>query len=287
MKMSAGRYAAACLAAGWGVWTAQAVTREQLDLEAKRQARSVHLGWTDVAEGSAFYDEVKVLESVPGSYFCAIGFNGGYFGIQELADGKKVVIFSVWDPPNAADPNDPRKTEAAKRTQVVYRGEGVRIGRFGGEGTGGQSFFDYAWKTNEIYRFAVQAKPAGDRTVFTGCFFINETQTWKKLVSFSTLSEKHAVGGFYSFIEDFRRNFVSAGQRRQGLFGHGWLLNAEGQWKPVTAARFTADRNPVMTVNADLRGDWFFLETGGGVTNTTPLRTVLRQTPPVQGLPLE
>ena len=200
--------AAACVAASWMAAESKAVTQEQLDLEAKRQARSVHLGWTDVPDGSAFFNEVQVRESVPGTYFCVIGFQMGYFGIQELTDGKKVVIFSVWEPPNPVNADDPGKTEAARRTQLVYQGDGVRVGRFGGEGTGGQSFFDYPWRLNETYRFVVHAKPAGDR-------------------------------------------------------------------------------NPVMTVNAGLRDDWFFLETGGGVTNLTPLHTVLRRTPPVAGLSFE
>ncbi|HNX34280.1 MAG TPA: DUF3472 domain-containing protein [Kiritimatiellia bacterium] len=279
--------AVACVAASWIAAESEAVTQEQLDLEAKRQARSVHLGWTDVPDGSAFFNEVQVRESVPGTYFCVIGFQMGYFGIQELTDGKKVVIFSVWEPPNPVNADDPGKTEAARRTQLVYQGDGVRVGRFGGEGTGGQSFFDYPWRLNETYRFVVHAKPAGDRTVFTGYFFVNETRTWKKLVSFSTLTDKHAVSGLYSFIEDFRRNFQSAKQRRQSLFGHGWVLDKEGRWRPATAARFTGDRNPVMTINAGLRDDWFFLETGGGVTNLTPLRSLLRLAPPVTGLSFE
>lgn len=283
MRFQTGWAAAVCLVAATG-WAA---SQEQLELEAKRQARSVHLGWSTSSEGVAFYNEVQVLESVPGSYFCVIGFNAGYFGLQELADGRKVVIFSVWEPPNPVDADNPAETEAAKRTQVVYQGDGVRVGRFGGEGTGGQSFFDYAWKPNETYRFVVHARPAGDRTVYTGSFYLNETRQWKRLVSFSTLSGKHTLGGFYSFIEDFRRNFESARQRRQSLFGPAWLLNPDGPWAPVTAARFTADRNPALTIDVGLRDDRFFLETGGGVTNRTPLGTVLRQMPPVAGLPFE
>jgi hypothetical protein len=49
----------------------------------------------------------------------------------------------VWDPGKQADPN---QVEADKRVKLLYQGEGVRIGRFGNEGTGGQSFFDCDWK---------------------------------------------------------------------------------------------------------------------------------------------
>ena len=59
-----------------------------------RAARSVHLGYV-AADAAVFYNEMTVEKSVPGSYFMACGFSRGYFGIQELGNVKKVVIFSV------------------------------------------------------------------------------------------------------------------------------------------------------------------------------------------------
>ena len=43
------------------------------------------------------------------------GFDAGYFGLQELGDGKKVLLFSVWD---ASDKNDPNAVEEEKRVKV-------------------------------------------------------------------------------------------------------------------------------------------------------------------------
>ena len=63
----------------------------------QRACRSVHL-WYTGPEAIAFYNEVTVEKSAPGTYFMACGFGGGYFGIQELGNGKKVVLFSVWEP---------------------------------------------------------------------------------------------------------------------------------------------------------------------------------------------
>ena len=59
--------------------------------------RSVHLGYP-TPEGVAFYNEMTVEQSADGTYFMACGWGKGYFGIQELASGKKLVLFSVWDP---------------------------------------------------------------------------------------------------------------------------------------------------------------------------------------------
>src|SRR5689334_17701573 len=107
----------------------------------QRTCRSVHL-WYAGPEAVAFYNEVTVEKSAPGTYFMACGFGGGYFGIQELGNGKKVVLFSVWEPNRG---NNPNAVEEDRRVKLISKGEGIRTGRFGGEGTGGQSFFDYDW----------------------------------------------------------------------------------------------------------------------------------------------
>src|SRR6476646_9043713 len=75
--------------------------------------RSVHLGYP-APQGVAFYNELTVEQSADGTYFMACGWGKGYFGIQEKADGKKVVIFSVWDP-SAGD--DPKKVDPAKQVK--------------------------------------------------------------------------------------------------------------------------------------------------------------------------
>jgi hypothetical protein len=80
-----------------------------------------------------FLSEMAVKQSTTGSYFMACGWGGGYFGIQELGNGKKVAIFSVWDPTSG---DDPKAVAPGERVECLFEGEGVRIKRFGGEGTG-------------------------------------------------------------------------------------------------------------------------------------------------------
>jgi hypothetical protein len=232
--------------------------------------RSVHLGYTAEA-GTAFYTEAKVVKSADGTYFCAIGFNSGYFGIQELANGKKVVIFSVWDPTGG---DDPKKVPDEKRVKQLHKDDAVRAGRFGGEGTGGQSFFDYDWKVGETYRFLVTAEPDpkdDTRVAFAGYFYLPDKKEWKHLVTFSTVTTKKTLGGYYSFVEDFRRNKVSTTKVRTAEYGNAWVRTAKGEWKPVTEARFTADSNPVTNIDAGPteKKDRFFLSTGGETENTT------------------
>jgi Domain of unknown function (DUF3472)/Domain of unknown function (DUF5077) len=235
--------------------------------------RSVHL-WYSAPAGTAFYNELVVEKSASGTYFMACGWRKGYFGIQELASGKKVILFSVWDP---AAGNNSAAVPPEKQVQLLHKDKAVRVGRFGNEGTGGQAFFDYRWQEKETYRFLVTAQAAGpDRTAYGGYFYIPEIKEWKHLVTFSTLTPKHELlGGYYSFVEDFRRNKVSTTQVRKAAFGNGWVKSSAGAWVSLAKARFTADANPVLNIDAGTAGPAFFLATGGTTANRT---TKLRET---------
>lgn len=232
--------------------------------------RSVHLAYTAEA-GTAFYNEVKVEQSAAGTYFCAIGFNSGYFGIQQLGNGKKLALFSIWDPTTG---NDSRKVPDEKRVKTLFQGDGVRVGRFGGEGTGQQSFFDFDWAAGDTYRFLVTAQPVADdsgRVAFAGYFYLPKERAWKHLVTMSTVTKKTTLGGYYSFIEDFQRNRESTKNVRRAEFGNAWVKPVTGDWKPVTEARFTADSSPTLNIDAGLNAakDRFWLATGGDTANAT------------------
>lgn len=230
---------------------------------AGKACRSVHLAYA-ADEGTAFYNEVHVDQSAPGTYFCACGWNKGYFGIQELGDGKKVVIFSVWD----SKQNDPGATAAEQRVKVLHQHEKVRVKRFGGEGSGGQSFLDYDWKVGATYRFLVTSKIDGERTEFAG-YFRGPDDEWIHLVTFSTITGGKNLGGYYSFVEDFRRDGVSLTKVRKAHFGNAWIKTSRGQWQPALKARFTADSNPATNIDAGADDDRFFLATGGETKNQT------------------
>ena len=225
--------------------------------------RSVHLAYPAPVAVS-FYNEVIIEKSAPGTYFMVCGWGKGYFGIQELGNGKKLVLFSVWDPGNQ---DDPKTVKEELQVKTLHKGEGVRVGRFGGEGTGGQSFFDYDWKIGETYRFLVTAKAVEKRSEYSGYFYIPEKKEWHHLVTFSTPTGGDLLKGDYSFVEDFKRDKVSTTHTRRARFGNGWIETAEGQWQPITRAKFTADANPVTNINAGPDKDCFFLSTGGDIKN--------------------
>lgn len=250
--------------------------------EKPKAARSVHLWW-DAPQGTDFYNEMTIEQSTRGSYFMACGFAHGYFGMQELAasrgiasdSGKtdKVVIFSVWDTYKG---DDAKAVPADKRVELLHQDPDVRIGRFGGEGTGGQSFFTYNWKIGETCRFLVRAKPEGNKTAFSGYFFLNDKKQWKHLVTFRTITGGKPLSGYYSFVEDFRRDGKSVTEPRTAEFGNAWVKSLTGEWHSVPKVRFTGDRTPLNNINAGARENGkFFMTTGGETVQKTELRATI------------
>ncbi|MBM4027053.1 MAG: DUF3472 domain-containing protein [Planctomycetes bacterium] len=247
-----------------------------------RAARSVHL-WYEAPPAVLFYNEITVDKSYPGTYFCVCGFKHGYFGIQELIKpDEKVVIFSVWDP---GKQNNPNEVDPNERVKVLHAGDGVRVSRFGNEGTGGKSLFPYQWRVGERYRFLVKARVEGERTNYAAYFYLNESQEWKHLVTFQTITGGDYLQGYYSFVEDFWRNGTSATKDRKARYGNGWAQTVEGPWIALTDATFTADRTPTLNIDAGREGNDFFLTTGGEVQNRTPLRSKIKRLPEGLALP--
>ncbi len=243
--------------------------------EPPRAARSVHLQWP-APDSVLFYLEVTVERSTAGSYFMACGWGGGYFGIQEQGRGKKVAIFSVWDPTVGDDPN---AVNTEDRVEVLHEGEGVRIRRFGGEGTGGQCMRDFAWEIGKTYRFAVRAEVQGQKTASAGFLYLPDAKRWLHLVTFRTQSRGAPLRGLYSFIEDFRRDGASVMDVRRARFGNGWVKTTGGEWKGLAEARFTASGatwEAKDNIDAGAAGEEFFLATGGATTRSIALHSAVR-----------
>ena len=238
-----------------------------------RAARSVHLQWT-APECKAFYTEMVVEESTSGSYFMACGWNGGYFGIQELGTGRKVAILSVWDTSRGDNPNTVKQED---RVEVLHEGQGVRIKRFGGEGTGGQCMLDWPWEIGQTNRFLVRASSASGKTAFAGFIFDPKKLAWRHLVTF----RRPGIGGLrglYSFVEDFRRDGRSVSDVRRAAFRNGWIETNDSGWQALSRARFTAssaDWEARDNINAGVAARGWFLATGGETKREASLNSSL------------
>ena len=258
-----------------------ALSAHSAEPAAPRAARSVHWGWP-APDAELFTTSMVVDQSVPGSYFMACGWNTGYFGIQELANKRKVIIFSVWDPSKGDDPN---AVTPEQRVECLFNDPEMRIRRFGGEGTGGQCMGDFPWQLGETNRFLVRTKVEGEKTAYTG--YVLQKGIWRKLVTFRTRTGGQPLKGLYSFVEDFRRDHKSAHETRKARFGEGWVKTVNGDWVTLARARFTAssaDWEARETINAGLDQNWFFLQTGGETKQILQLRTTIER--PVLDIPL-
>lgn len=219
-----------------------------------RAPASVHLFYQAPA-CTIFYNTVRIEKSQRGSYFQVCGFNQGYFGLQELGNKQHVLIFSVWDSHH-------------RKAEVQYHAHGIRVTRFGGEGTGVHILYRYHWVMGKSYHFAVIASKKGKRTDYAAWFYRSQTGVWEHLVTFSTLSGHSAglIQGLYSFIEDFRRDTISNKEVRRAFFGPGWVRTATKRWQPLSQAIFnTSDARweDQKDVDGGVIGNHFYLQNGG------------------------
>jgi hypothetical protein len=218
----------------------------------------------------------------------ACGWNGGYFGIQELGSGKKVVLFSVWDTSRG---DDPGAVKQENRVEVLHEGEGVRIKRFGGEGTGGQCMMDWPWEIGQTNRFLVRSLAADGKTAFAGFIFDPQRKSWRHLVTFRRPGAG-ALKGLYSFVEDFRRDGRSVNEARRARFQNAACENTNAGWQPVNRARFTASRadwEARDSINAGANDRGWFLATGGDTKREQDLNSSITSAqspaPPPTDLP--
>lgn len=247
-------------------------------------ARSVHL-WYSTGESIAFYNEVEVTESQRGSYFMAIGFTGGYFGIQDLPNGNGMVIFSLWD--NTQEPvrkNVPKTDQA----RVLTVSENVVAVPFGNEGVGISARMPYTWQEGDIFRFYISTEVGADRTSYSA-YFAAEDSDWKLIATMDRPAGGTRLTGLYSFVEDFRRDGNntsvaienrSPNQRRAAIFANPWAQQLDSNWNAINTVKFTAwGPHPLNTINAVVAnptyGIGFSLETGGNTVQASELNSQL------------
>ena len=239
-----------------------------------RRGPSVHLNF-QVPEQAGnvlyFYNEITIPENndVLGSYFMANGFGQGYFGMQVNSEIERRILFSVWSPFKTDNPQD---IPDEQKIKLLKKGENVHAGEFGNEGSGGQSYFKFMWKTGVTYKFLLKGEPTGKgETDFTAWFFAPEKNSWKLIASFRRPKTDTYLTHLYSFLENF---YTSTGHvSRKGYFGNQWIYTTENEWLEISKIKFTADATARKESRMDYAGgsigDKFFLENCGFFSETT------------------
>ncbi len=239
-----------------------------------RPARSVHLWWWDGPHPSRFaYNEVVVTHSCPGTYFCVLGWDGGYAGLQELGDRRKVAIFSCWDvSEKSADDMraDPNQVPLAQRCVCLEKDAVCDYARFGKEGTGARCLMPFEWRTGVRYRFLVRESEELHGCVGYTCWCAEESSPWRLIAHVTVPKPAVGIRGLYSFVEDFGR--AGYHTRHRCLFGP-CITQPLNHWQEEISAKvkFTAAGEEGHNISASVEGGRFVLETGGDIRQTVPL----------------
>jgi hypothetical protein len=229
-----------------------------------------------------FYNEIRVPKGgdIMGSYFMADGFGQGYFGMQVNSPTERRVLFSVWSP---YETQDPKSIPENMRIKLIHGGEGVHIGEFGDEGSGGQSYMNYPWVAGQNYAFLLKAEPdvATNSTTFTAWFKDVNANKWMLIASFNRPKVATYLTNLYSFVENFDPDYGD--KTRKAFFTNQWIGDTVNNWLELTKAMYTGDA----TANANYRKDYaggvdvtgFYLQNGGFFDDYKMLRTFIDRKP--------
>ncbi|MEL7335183.1 MAG: DUF3472 domain-containing protein, partial [Planctomycetota bacterium] len=208
-----------------------------------RRGPSVHLRYRvpKNVEVEYAYSEITVPKGADpvGSYFMANGFAEGYFGMQVNSPTQRRILFSVWSPYQT---DDPRKIPIDQRITMLAKGKDVHVGKFGNEGSGGQSYLVFPWTAGQTYCFLtrVRPQPDTDTTTYT-CWFgekspsgeSNETGAsadinWRLIASFRRPKTTTHLRGFHCFLENFSPRMGHV--QRNAEYGNVWTISRDGTW---------------------------------------------------------
>jgi hypothetical protein len=235
-----------------------------------RRGPSVHLNYTLPTEAKNttewFYNEVTVPpgHDIIGSYFMADGFSGGYFGMQVNSATERRLLFSVWSPYTT---DDPKSIPETYKVKLLKKGQAVRGGEFGGEGSGGQSYMTYPWIAGKTYCFLIHAQGdiAAETTIFTAYFKPKDSTEWQLVASFKRPQSGSYLTGLHSFLENFAPD--NGDKTRSVFFGNQWIADIEGKWYPLNDALFTGDETATINYRKDyaggVQGNQFYLRNCG------------------------
>jgi hypothetical protein len=237
-----------------------------------RRGPSVHLTYEtpkDVKQQYA-YSEITVPkgQDTIGSYFMANGFAEGYFGIQVNSHTERRVLFSVWSP---FQTDNPRDIPEDQRIVRLGAGPQVKIGEFGNEGAGGQSFLVFPWKADVTYCFLTEVKPDGpSNTVYTAWFCEKPKMEWRLIASFRRPKTHTYLRGFHSFLENFNPAYGHI--TRSAHYENVWVCDVDGKWHECNKAKFSVDATGGGRHRLDFmggsEGDHFFLRNCGFFNGT-------------------
>ncbi len=233
-----------------------------------RRGPSVHLNYptpSDCKNVKWFYNEITVPKGSDalGSYFMANGFGEGYFGIQVNSETERRILFSVWSPYKTDNPTD---IPADQRIKLLKKGSDVQTGKFGNEGSGGQSYRKYIWKAGSTYKFLLKGEPVDNNcTEYTAYFYAPEIAKWELIASFRRPKTSTYLTRHHSFLENFRTEMGAT--QRMAYYTNQWVCDEKGKWFELLHTSFSADatarKESRMDYAGGLEDNKFFMKNCG------------------------
>ena len=215
------------------------------------RANSIHVAWNTPA-WEQFKVDVTPQTWEPTTYYMAIGFDGGYSGIQSSQ-----TLFSLWDV-NGVSP------------VVIDKGIST-CSNFGGEGTGIKCEAPITPKTGVSYRFELQtAVVVAGKQDYTMYFTDLSTNVRKKLGTLRIPVVKQQSGA-YGFVEDWYTegsNCLNNAVRAARYSNVSYFDKTTKAWVAVNSATgdavYTPNHNEICSnYKFDFANGVFNLSTGG------------------------
>lgn len=242
---------------------------------------STHLNYQipqNIKDIQYYYSEIIVPKEndVIGTFYMANGFQHGYFGIQVNSKKERRILFSVWSPYKT---DDPSSIPEAYKIKLLKKGTGVTTGKFGNEGSGGQSYKVFNWKPEITYKFLLKATPLKNNTTnFTAYFFDSEVKKWYLISSFNRPKTQEYLKRFHGFLENFIPSQGSI--ERKAFYTNQWVYNKEG-WHEINEYKFSADNTARKKNRLDYAGgevnNKFYLRAFGFFNTPTKIGTIFKK----------
>jgi len=191
---------------------------------------------TEGRHSDILVSELRPTISATYTYYNALGWTGGYTGLQ-MTDKGPGFIFSIWDPPG---------TETTPAIRSIYSLPGSVVDRFGGEGTGVHYLDTHTqWTPNHWYRFVVRAWGTGPVTYFALWTQDENVNLWRHHV---TLEAPESSSRFDSWLYSFLEDYLGTGSvKRRVEYRWPKVHTLSNQWFPITHADVAV--NPATLAN--------------------------------------
>lgn len=203
-------------------------------------APATYLGFGSLTDRwSEFNIDLTPTSSTKATYFKAIGWSGGYAGIQQTDDGEpKKLIFSVW------------KSDYGMAELIEGPADLCKTNTDSAEGDFVQCFLDYPWEVGNTYTFNMTAKHNVSNAIDYELLVTDKAHDVTKNIA--TIRVPQESDDFYpatpsAFIEQFAYDQYSCSEivQRSAIYSSLWKVNPEtGKKEDITSAIFSRPYDP-------------------------------------------